>query len=223
MTIEEQFNKIASEYDRNRRKFIPCFDDFYGGAVDFLAAGTDKPKCIADLGAGTGLLASYWYLHFPDSRYILTDIAEDMLDIARKRFADCKNVSFEVGDYTKALPNAETDVIISALSIHHLTDDDKMTLFEQIYKRLPKGGLFANHDQFCGESSVSAAVFDSYWEGQLYRSGLTENDIALWKERRKLDKECSAEKELEMLRSCGFESVSLIYSNIKFSVVAAVK
>ena len=27
--IEEQFNKIASEYDINRRRFIPCFDDYY--------------------------------------------------------------------------------------------------------------------------------------------------------------------------------------------------
>lgn len=223
MTTREQFNKIAREYDQNRRKFIPCFDDFYGEAVDFLAAEIDKPKCIADIGAGTGLLTSFWYRHFPDSSYILTDIAEDMLGVARERFSGCKNVSFEVCDYTKALPSAETDVIISALSVHHLTDDDKMCLFEKIYQKLPKGGLFANHDQFCGENSISSALFDSYWEGQLYRSGLTENDISLWKERRKLDKECSAEKELEMLRKCGFESVSLIYSNLKFSVIAAVK
>lgn len=223
MTIEEQFNKIAREYDQNRRKFIPCFDDFYGGAVDFLTAGRVSPKCIADLGAGTGLLTSYWYRHFPESDYILTDIAEDMLGIAKERFAGCENVSFEVSDYTKALPSAETDVIISALSVHHLTDDGKIALFENIYKKLPKGGLFANHDQFCGENSISSAAFDSYWESLLYRSGLTENDISLWRERRKLDKECSAERELEMLRSCGFESVSLIYSSLKFSVIAAVK
>ena len=29
MNIEEQFNLIAKEYDANRKKFIPCFDEFY--------------------------------------------------------------------------------------------------------------------------------------------------------------------------------------------------
>ena len=28
-TIEEQFDLIANEYDSGRRKFIPCFDDYY--------------------------------------------------------------------------------------------------------------------------------------------------------------------------------------------------
>ena len=27
-SIEDQFNLIAEEYDMNRRKFIPCFEDY---------------------------------------------------------------------------------------------------------------------------------------------------------------------------------------------------
>ena len=41
--------------------------------------------------------------------------------------------------------------------------------------------------------------FDLYWEKQLYNSGLTDRDIELWKERRKLDRECSVEKEVDRL------------------------
>ena len=41
---------------------------------------------------------------------------------------------------------------------------------------------------------------DSYWESQLYGSGLTDRDIELWRERRKLDKECSVETEIAILR-----------------------
>ena len=29
MNIKEQFNFVAQEYDANRKKFIPCFDDYY--------------------------------------------------------------------------------------------------------------------------------------------------------------------------------------------------
>lgn len=46
--------------------------------------------------------------------------------------------------------------------------------------------------------------FDSWWEKQLHSSGLTDRDIELWKERRKLDRECSVEKEVGMLQECSF-------------------
>ncbi len=28
MDIKEQFNLVAQEYDANRKKFIPCFNDY---------------------------------------------------------------------------------------------------------------------------------------------------------------------------------------------------
>ena len=53
MNIEEQFNLIAEKYDINRRKFIPCFEEFYEKTTDFLVVCVPAPKNILDLGAGT--------------------------------------------------------------------------------------------------------------------------------------------------------------------------
>lgn len=223
MNIEEQFNKIAREYDANRQKFIPCFEDFYITSTEFIAANIKEPMSVLDLGAGTGLLTSFWYKHFPRSNFVLTDIAEEMLEVARKRFSGCENVSFEISDYTADLPPKSFDAVISALSIHHLTDEEKQKLFPRIYDKLPTGGIFVNYDQFCAEDPATDTWYNSYWENKLCTSGLTENDITLWKERRKLDKECSAEQEIKMLRTAGFDKVSCIYSSQKFSVITAVK
>ena len=223
MNIESQFNKIARKYDQNRRKFIPCFEDFYITSTDFIASNITKPRSVLDLGAGTGLLTSFWYKHFPHSNFVLTDIAGEMLDVARKRFSGCENVSFEISDYTADLPPQSFDAVISALSVHHLTDEDKQKLFVRIYEKLPTGGIFVNYDQFCAEDPTTDAWYNAYWENKLYTSGLTETDISLWKERRKLDKECSAEQEIKMLRNAGFKPVSCIYSSLKFSVITAVK
>ena len=38
MSMQEQFNKVAEEYDKNRRKFIPCFDDYYENSTAFIAS-----------------------------------------------------------------------------------------------------------------------------------------------------------------------------------------
>ena len=221
--MEKQFNLIAEEYDVNRRRFIPCFEEYYAGTTQFIAANIPQPRRILDLGAGTGLLAYYWYQQFPASEYVLVDIAEEMLNVARRRFAGLDNVSCRVMDYTAGLPEEDFDVIVSALSIHHLEDGAKEKLFAEICRKLPKGGLFVNYDQFCAGQEPLDRWFDSYWEEQLAHSGLSDKDIELWRERRKLDRECSVEEEIEMLRRCGFSVVKCVYSCRKFSVIAAVK
>ena len=86
MDIEKQFNQIAHEYDSNRKRFIPCFDDFYINSTDFILSNIDVPKRIVDLGAGTGLLSYFWYKRCPTAEYILIDIADKMLNVARKRY-----------------------------------------------------------------------------------------------------------------------------------------
>lgn len=223
LDIKEQFNLIAEEYDKNRRKFIPCFDDYYVNTTRFIASNITAPNHILDLGAGTGLLSYYWYKHFPTAEYLLVDIADDMLGVARKRFKGLSDVGFKALDYLEGLPEGDFEAIISALSIHHLEAEEKARLFSQVYDKLPQNGIFVNYDQFCDDDVRMNSWFNTYWENQLATSGLTEKDIELWKERKKLDRECSVEKETEMLSSCSFGTVKCVYSYQKFSVIVAIK
>jgi len=221
--IQNQFNIVAKKYDENRRKFIPCFDGFYLDTTDFIASNIDNPKSVLDLGAGTGILTSFWYQNFPKSNYTLVDIAEDMLRIARERFCGMTNIEYLVEDYTKKLPDRDFDLIISALSIHHLEHAEKIELFKRIFEKLPVGGVFVNYDQFCAGSEALNNWYDVYWENGFEKSGLSKEDISLWKERRKLDRECSVEQQSDMLKDCGFEIVKCVYTMQKFSVTVAIK
>lgn len=223
MNIESQFNMIAEEYDANRRKFIPCFDDYYKNTTAFIASNIEVPKHIVDLGTGTGLLSYFWHQHFPDSKYTLVDIADDMLSIARKRFLGIENVSYQIFNYINKLPELPFDTVISALSIHHLENVEKENLFLRLYNALPTGGLFVNYDQFCAGEPELNIWYDRYWEGQLFNSELTENDIKLWNDRRKFDRECPVEQEVDVLKRSGFRIVKCIYTYQKFSVIMAMK
>ncbi len=44
MDIGAQFNLIAKEYDAKRKIFIPCFQDFYEGATDFILSNYGEPE-----------------------------------------------------------------------------------------------------------------------------------------------------------------------------------
>ncbi len=47
--------------------------------------------------------------------------------------------------------------------------------------------------------------------------------MAKWRERRKLDRECSVEEEITMLQFAGFKNSKCVYANQKFSVIVSVK
>lgn len=221
--IRRQFDLVAREYDENRKKFIPLYDAFYQDSTACIAACTTPPASILDLGAGTGLLTSFWYRHYPEASYHLVDIAPEMLSVARRRFGGLHNVSYAEHDYEKCLPAGNYDAIISALSIHHLEDDQKQCLFKELYKRLPEGGCLVNYDQFCCREKELDVKVNEYWERGILKAGLSKHDLDLLQERRKLDRECTVSDEMQMMQGSGFRSVECIYRFSKFSVILAIK
>lgn len=222
--IETQFNLVAKSYDENRKKFISCFDEYYISCTDFIARTLKKsPKLIYDLGSGTGLLSSFWYKYFPHSEYVLIDIAEQMLDVARQRFAGISNVKYSVLDYSESFPEGNPDLIISALSIHHLEDEQKKKLFKNVYNSLGDDGVFVNYDQFCSESASINMKVESYWINEIKGSGISEKEYKLWMERKKLDREITVNQEICWLKESGFTNVDCIYSKGKFGVIIAEK
>lgn len=229
-SVKVQFNRVAREYDENRRKFISCFDDYYIGTTDFIAKsvlGTANcgagPRLIYDLGSGTGLLAGFWYEHFPKANYVLVDVAEEMLAVAKKRFDGLSNVEYRICDYSEALPEGVPDVVMSALSIHHLEHEQKKSLFKKIHAALPSGGLFVNYDQFCLDDESLNACVNDYWLKEILASGLSEFEFNRWQDRKKLDRECSIAKEMAWLKDAGFEFVESVYAKGKFGVIVAKK
>ena len=82
-----------------------------------------------------------------------------MMDVARERF--CKQhlqFKYIIGDYRALQVTREFDLVISSLSIHHLTDNEKSLLFGSVYKVLRKGGAFINIDQVRGDSLSTRPV-----------------------------------------------------------------
>lgn len=221
--ITNQFNSDAKAYDSKRRKFISCFDDYYINSTKFIADIIKQPNWVLDLGAGTGLLTSFWYREFPNANYVLDDISVEMLNMAKERFNDALNVDYATVDYNEALPNGNFDTVISALSIHHLDDNEKQSLFNRVFERLPKGGVFVDYDMFNADTREMTDSFNRYWENSVLNCKLPIADIEHWQRGRSIDKECSISEEISMLKNSGFSNVNCIYSNLKFGVVMAIK
>jgi len=123
MKLKEGFDKGAKEYDSARKQLIPCFDEFYGIALDVIPFQEKECIKVLDLGAGTGLFSYLVSQRYPKAEFVLCDLSDAMLEEAKSRFSSCKSkVKYVNKDYSAEPIEGKYDLIISALSIHHLTD-----------------------------------------------------------------------------------------------------
>lgn len=216
--IQNKFDEISKKYDSQRRMLIPCFDDFYNICVSIADVETNTPH-ILDIGAGTGLLSNFLLNRYPEARITLIDISEKMLEVARQRFSGNENVKYVVGDYTKINLSEDFDMIVSALSIHHLEDFDKKELIKKCYSILKPNGIFINADQVAGETPYIDSLNKKRWKESIEKSGLPKEEILSAYERMKLDKETTLKQQLEWFTEVGLKDVSCIYKYYTFTVM----
>ena len=221
--IRQAFNKFAQEYDSQREYIIPDLRQFYGAAVWAMESPAPQPA-ILDVGAGTGLLSAFLLEKFPDARLTLMDISENMLDMARNRFAARPGTGYVVCDYSCSELGGPYDIVCSALSIHHLAPEDKRLLFKRIFASLKPGGMFVNADQADGETPYFRERYLDYWNDFLKSGPMTGAQHAeILKRRDTLDRNDRLSVQLSWLSESGFSDVDVVYKNRTFIVTVAKK
>jgi len=225
MSISTVFDKYALNYDGSRRRLIPCFDDFYGTALDAIPFAAREPIRVLDLGAGTGLMTALVAARYPEAAFTLVDVSEQMLAQARLGLAHLPNtLAFVAGDYSGAAPFAGGyDLVISALSIHHLDEAKKRSLFAKVYASLAPGGIFVNADQVLGDTPEIESVYRQRWLDQVRANGVSEADLAAALERMREDRMSTLGHQLDWLRESGFDNVNCWYQNLSFTVVSGAR
>lgn len=223
--VGELFDRGAADYDRLRRQLIPCFDDFYGTALSLVRQCVEDAQVnapvVVDLGAGSGLLSGMLLDVMPNGRMTLVDLSEEMLTKARERFAGNAQVEYHVADYTA--PNlvkpGSLHVVVSALSIHHLSDGDKRRVYQSAYDWLRPGGILVNADQVLGATAALERQYRDEWLRRVTEAGVGQDHLDEALERMKADRMAPLVDQLDWLREAGFAEVDCAYKNFNFVVL----
>ncbi|MFB3784912.1 MAG: trans-aconitate 2-methyltransferase [bacterium] len=217
--VKRSFDKAAEKYDQDRRKLIPCFDEFYAAILELIPFPPDASPRVLDLGAGTGILSAFLAEAFPQARITAADFSEKMLYQARRRFAaQPDRVELLLLDYAKEDLPGNFDAIVSAMSIHHLTEPEKRALYGKIFGALRTGGIFINADQVLGPTPEIERQYHAVWLRQTRAKGIDETSLAECLERMKEDKQNPLLDQLAWLRETGFQPVDCAYKNFRFAV-----
>ncbi|WP_406040781.1 class I SAM-dependent methyltransferase [Micromonospora sp. NBC_00898] len=225
MTVADAFDAVAGTYDEARRRLVPCFDAFYGTAVEVaapplraaLAAG--RTPEVLDLGAGTGLLSLLLSAAVPGVRLTLVDAAPAMLAVATDQLR-ARGVSHEVvrADLADPLPPGRYDAVVSALAIHHLPDAGKRALYRRVAAALVPGGVFVNAEQVAGPTPALDRRYGEVWTARITELGSDSGEIAAARERMRHDRPATVADQCGWLVEAGLVDVDCFFKEWRFAV-----
>jgi malonyl-CoA O-methyltransferase len=126
--VKKNFNRSAVSYDKHAStqqmsaKFL----------VEFLKKNIDPnpqtaTQTILDIGAGTGFTTEQILKHYPSAKYLLNDLAPNMLDLALKKLHNHPNVLRLLGD-AEVSYFPQVDLTISNLTFQWFNELEKTLL-----------------------------------------------------------------------------------------------
>lgn len=132
---------------------VPAYRDLQHHVVE--ATRDIDAGSILELGVGTGETAKVVLAAHPAAQLVGIDESQPMLSVARDRLpaADLRVQRLE-----DPLPDGNYDLIISALTVHHLDDAGKRDLFGRVHDRLRPGGRFVLADVVIPDDPADAVT-----------------------------------------------------------------
>ena len=172
----------------------------------------ENARRVLDLGTGDGRLLSLVKMYKPNIEGVALDFSDTMLEHAKKRFANDKQVTVIKHDFSVPLPKklGHFDLVVSSLAIHHLTDDRKRQLYEEIFAILNPQGLFCNLEHV---SSPSWNVHLKFLE-KIGWSPQTEDPS---------NKLLDVETQLQWLRQIGYIDVDCYWKWLEIALLMGFK
>ena len=201
--MSDFFEKRLDGYDEHMMTNIDGAAEFY----PFTAAQlpTWAGARVLDLGAGTGLELEEYLRINPSASVVAIDLAPGMLGALKRKLA-CKDVTVILGSYFDVPFGTECfDAAISVESLHHFTQNEKISLYKKLHGCLLDGGFFILTDYF-----ASTDKEEKEFRNELYRlksvQGISDNEFYHF------DTPLTVKHEIEALTKAGFSRVEVLTS-----------
>lgn len=161
----DRFNhdEEASGYDENVRKEDDPIRAGYNAVLNWVAAvaETGPESSVLDLGAGTGNLSARLGRF---RELVCVDVSRKMIEIGKKKLQGMDGVVWVEDDllHFAGSTDRDFDTVLSTYAIHHLTDQEKTSLFEQLWNRVRPGGKMVFGDLMFADGTARTTLLERY-------------------------------------------------------------
>lgn len=196
--IEEHFNEESNDYDRHFLEDLGM-KEFYDEIQEQLNNCISKENILV-LGCGTGLEVER--IQFK-ANVTAIDISSEMLkQLEGKNLYKEMKLNLICKSYFDIdFDDEKYDIVLSCYSLHHFSKEQKLFMYEKIYKTLKKDGVFINGDSTVKDAEKESSRLDEakkiYKENNM-KFGSLHIDVPL-----------TVENELELLGKAGFSRINI--------------
>ena len=222
--VARTFAAQSEQRDQQRREQLTL-------VARLLPFSPDDTFTFLDLGAGTGAASRAILAEYPRANAILGEYSPQMAAegtramtayAGRYRYAELDMLAPDwslVGD-------DPLDAVVSALSIHHMPDDRKRTIFGEVYAHLRPGGWYVNYDPIRAPDETLEAIWervnDRYDPEALHkRTHRTDQEQARYENHVRYM--IPLQPQLEWLRAAGFANVDVYWKRLDWVIYGGCK
>lgn len=141
--MPEYFDQYARDYDRIQPVKTEMYRFYHKLALDLIPFEPEQPFTFVDLGCGTGNFLKIVLERFTASKAFAVDLSPQMLSNTEEKLsAVAARTQFIQHDLNAALPKnlIDLDMVVAFSALHHLPDDRKRTICDEVYAALKPGG-----------------------------------------------------------------------------------
>jgi SAM-dependent methyltransferase len=220
-------DSLARTYIEEVRGGLPCGHEQIDVMLRVIEARGEDVSRFADLGCGSGILASAILSRYPKAFGLLLDFSGAMIKKAESKFrghsANLRFIVADLSDMGWSCPlesEAPYDLVVSGYAIHHLTDERKRDLYREIFGLLSPGGLFINTEHVSSSSSWIESISDNLHVDSVYAfhamkgSQKTRDEISneyVLRPDQQANILAPVEIQCDWLRDCGFRDVDCYF------------
>ena len=223
-SVEDFYNDINDKYTDYILRCVPRYAEMQWAIMHYISNNL-KPKNILEIGCGTGNLTKLILKNFPDANIHIVDISKKMIDNCKNQFQNYNNIKYHCNDFRDLDDSIQNcDLVLSSISIHHINDKDKKSLFNDIFMRTTNDAILCYSDQF---SSYDNEIYNkniSLWENESKLKGASENEWKMWMQHQEdHDYHATLENQIKWLKTSGFTNVECVWRHLLWSVIIAAK
>ncbi len=195
------FENRLTGYDEHMLTNIRGADEFYKFTAQQLPM---KPESkVLDLGCGTGLELEEYFLLNPTACITGIDLSKAMLDTLAAKFPD-KTLSLINGSYFDVpFKNEQYDAAVSVESLHHFTEEQKLSLYKKLFRALHADGYFILTDYFAESEILEKEYFENLQKLKKEQN-ITGNEFYHY------DTPFTVEHEMKVLKKAGFSEIKIL-------------
>lgn len=135
--VSKRYDRLAFDYERRWHHYLQATLSFFANRTDLIGRSR-----VLEVACGTGILAEFLRIRYPNATIAGIDLSEKMLHVADKHLKSDSGIFFSRASVSQ-LPFQELcfEAVVCANAFHYF--DDPLQALSEIKRVLSKGGKLA--------------------------------------------------------------------------------